>query len=169
MRFIMLILICLLTYSCVPIQIAPQIKDYKIKKGKRFKRKLPKQYAYIFEDPHGANSFYHFFNANHQQDAVDVAHNIAITIDHRTYYLSFFETEKKTKILNLIPSILGDDDEDQIDSIENWYIVLMVRDVHFNDALKQEYRERDKIITYLNKLKTSYINSITYESSWTPD
>lgn len=163
MRLITFIFICLLTYSCVPIQIAPQIKDYKIKKGKRFKRKLPKQQAYIFQDPHGTDSFYHFFNSNYQQNDVDVAHNIAVTIDHRVYYLSFFETEKKTKIINLIPSILGDDDEDQINSIENRYIILMIRDAYFNDALKQGYRERDKVITYLNELKTSYINSITYD------
>lgn len=163
MRFITLLLICLFTYSCVPIQIAPQIKDYKIKKGKRFKRKLPKQQAYIFEDPHSENSFYYFFNTNYQKDAVDIAHNIAITIDHGVYYLSFFETAKKTKIINLLPSILGDDNEDQIDSIENNYIVLMVSDANFNDALKKGYRERDKVITYLNTLKTSYIHSITYD------
>lgn len=163
MKFITFILICLLTYSCVPIQIAPQIKDYKIKKGKRFKRKLPKQQAYIFENPHGVDSFYYFFNTNYQQNDIDIAHNIAITIDHRTYYLSFFEAEKKTKILNLIPSILDSNDDNEISSIEKRYIVLMVRDVHFNDALKKGYRERDKVTAYLSKLKTSYISSITYD------
>ncbi len=167
MRFIVFVLICLLTYSCVPVQIAPQIKDYKVKKGKKFKRKLPKQQAYIFEDPHGANAFYHFFNANHQQDAVDIAHNIEITIDHRIYYLSFFETDKKTKVLNLIPAIFGDDSE--IESIEKWYIALMVRDAYFNDALKEGHRERDKVIAYLNKLKASYIQHITYDNSWVLD
>jgi len=169
MRYIFTLLSVLLLYSCVPLQVAPQIKNYKIKKGKHFKRKLPKQQAYIFEDPHGANSFYYFFNSSYRQDNVDVAHNIPITIDHRTYYLSFFEAVKKTKVLNLLPAMLSKDGESEIEKIEKWYIALMVRDAYFNDALKKGYRERDEIISYLNKLKKGYVDHITYDNSLTKD
>lgn len=171
MRFITLALICLLTYSCIPLQIAPHIKDHKITKGKKFKRKLPKQQAFIFEDPKNASEFYIYINTKFQLADVDVESNIPIVIDNRTYFLSFHEVEKKTKTLDFSSALINraisgsdasSDEEIDIVRIGKWYIALMVTDVGLNDALDESHRERDKVIQYLSSLKNEYLHSSNY-------
>ena len=43
--------------SCTPLSFAPNIKTDKVKLAKRFKRDLPKQHGFIFEDPKKQMSF----------------------------------------------------------------------------------------------------------------
>ena len=48
--------------------IAPNIEDYKITKGKDFKRSLPKREMFIFEDPKEAGHFYTYVNTKFNLD-----------------------------------------------------------------------------------------------------
>ena len=175
MRYILTILIALLLCACFPVQIAPEIRDYKITKGKKFKRSLPKRYTYVFEDYKNADEFYYYINTKFQRDDNYVEDNTQITIDNRSYYLSFYEVEKKTKIVNLIPilierTISGSDapSEEEIDVIREgtWYIVLTVQDVAFKDALSPSHREQQKVIDYLSKLKSEYFTTTDYYSAY---
>ena len=175
MRFITLALICLLTYSCIPLQIAPHIKYHKITKGKKFKRKLPKQQAFIFEDPKNANEFYNYINTKFQlADDVYVESNIPIVVNNRSYFLSFYEVEKSSKALDLAPALInrtvgGDSSSGEgvgIIRIGKWYIALTVNDVSLNDALDESHRERDKIIRYLSSLKNEYLHSSNYHDAY---
>ena len=61
-RIIIVITVFFLFSSCVPVRIAPSIQDYKVMKGKRFKKGLSKRYFFIFEDPKEANQFYNYVN-----------------------------------------------------------------------------------------------------------
>ena len=62
MKQLAIILVLLIFSSCIPLRIAPNIDDYKIKVAKKFKRKLPKTNAFIFEDPKEADAFYNYIN-----------------------------------------------------------------------------------------------------------
>ncbi len=66
MKQLATILFFLIFSSCIPLSIAPNIEDYKIKVAKKFKRKLPKDYAFIFEDTKEANEFYNYINLKYE-------------------------------------------------------------------------------------------------------
>jgi hypothetical protein len=63
---LLLILSLFLFQACIPLRIAPSIDDYKIAKGKKFKRSLSKRQMFIFEDAKEAEEFYHFVNTKFQ-------------------------------------------------------------------------------------------------------
>ena len=67
-KSIVLALLAFFTFSCIPLQIAPNIDGAKIYKGKKFKKQLPKQHVYVFEDPKDANEFYTYINAKFDID-----------------------------------------------------------------------------------------------------
>ena len=96
-------LLILIAYSCIPYKIAPNIEGEKIIKAKKFKKNLPNFYGFIFEDPKNANEFYNFINAKYNLKHLNVDSNVPISINNETYYLSFFEREKATETINLIP------------------------------------------------------------------
>lgn len=47
---LLVVILVIVVQSCIPLPIAPNIEDYKITKGKKFKRSLPKRQMFIFED-----------------------------------------------------------------------------------------------------------------------
>ncbi len=51
MRPLIFIIISFFMFSCIPIKIAPNIETDKLVKAKRFKRDLPRNYGFVFEDP----------------------------------------------------------------------------------------------------------------------
>ena len=107
MKQLTVILVLLLfTTSCIPLRIAPNIKDYKIQVAKKFKRKLPKNYAFIFKDPKEADDFYNFINLKYNLNHENVEQNVPILIENRYYFLSFYESEIPSKYLNFIPFIV---------------------------------------------------------------
>lgn len=169
--YLLIICIC---YSCIPLQIAPDLTEGKIYKGKRFKRSLPKQHTYVFSDPKEANEFYYFIQSKYNLTHDETENNIAIMIDNRRYYLSFFETEKSTQTINLIPimldSALNSDDcdpflEDMYTSrTGQWYIALTITDPELNDALDPEYRNSDNILSYVTELQEEYLATQDYKS-----
>ena len=60
-----MVLFVFFTVSCIPLQIAPNIEGAKVYKGKKFKKQLPKQNVYVFEDPKDVNEFYTYINAKY--------------------------------------------------------------------------------------------------------
>jgi hypothetical protein len=172
LKHLSILLILFLISSCIPIRIAPNIKDYKVKIAKRFKRKLPRSYAFIFEDPKDANEFYNYINIRYQLHYQDVELNVPLTIDNEVFFLSFYEAEIPTKTINLIP-VLVDAKleqngitpilEDSYSSrFGNWYLVLTVTDSDMSDCLKSSHKDYQKVVKYLRNLKNEYLSTSNY-------
>ena len=89
--------------SCIPVKIVPDIKGEKIANAKKFKKDLPNCYGFLFEDTKNAAEFYNFMNAKYDLNHTNFESNMLITINNKIYYLSFFERERTTKTVNLIP------------------------------------------------------------------
>ena len=106
MRIVYFLLLVFLTTSCVPIRIAPNIKEHKIVKANKFKRKLPKQYAFVFEDPKEAKEFYNYVNTKFQLDHQAVDWDVPFKVENQFHYLRFYETEIPNKTLNFIPFLI---------------------------------------------------------------
>lgn len=159
-------------FSCIPLQIAPNIDGAKIYKGKKFKKQLPKQYVYVFEDPKDANEFYTYINAKFDIDYDIGGGNVPITINQKKYYLTFYEVERNTKTVNLVPIAVDIASESKGNDpiFENmytsrngsWYIALTVSDDNFNDNLKEEDPAHKQILKHLDYLRNEYLTTANY-------
>ncbi len=172
MKQLPILLIFFLITSCIPIRIAPKIKDYKVKVAKKFKRNLPRDHAFIFKDPKEADEFYNYLNIRYQLNHQNVDENILFTIDDNKFFLSFYETEIPTKTINLLPMLI----DAALDSKEmgtyfediymsrkgNWYLVLTVFDVNMKDCLKPNHKYQKEVIIYLKNLKREYLSTNNY-------
>ena len=162
----------LLMYSCIPLKIAPNIEGEKIVNAKKFKKDLPNFQGFIFEDTKNANEFYNFINAKYDLKHINVDSNVPIIINNKTYYLSFFERERITKTLNLIPIIvdakLNENGNDAIlqdlHTSRNgfWYIIITVTDAEIKDCLNANHPQNEVIIKYLKNLKNEYFSTSNY-------
>ena len=171
-KFIFFLLLGCSTNSCIPLQIAPNIEGGKIYRGKKFQKQLPKQEVYVFEDPKNANEFYTYINAKFDIDYDVDGGNVPIIINDQKYYFTFYEVERKTKTVNLIPIAVDTAlDSKDIDPVfENsyisrsgsWYIALTVTDDNFNDNLKIADPAYKEIIKYLDHLRSEYLNTANY-------
>ena len=169
-------LLILSIYSCIPFKIAPKIEGDKIVKAKKFKKNLPNSYGFVFEDTKKANEFYNFINTKYNLKHVNVDVNVPIIIDNTTYYLSFFEREKSTETLNLIPLAIDMSRENKGNDpiLENlhtsrsgfWYVVLTVTDNELKDCLKPSYPNQEVVVKHLKKLRTEYFTTSNY--TWNP-
>ena len=65
-----------------------------------FKRKLPKHYSFIFEDPKEANEFYNFIKQKYELNYEDFERNVPFGVNDKNYFLSFYETVIPTKTLD---------------------------------------------------------------------
>ena len=176
MRRILFYFLLLFLNSCIPLSVAPTISEYKITKAKRFKRDLPKVYGFIIEDRKYADEFYHFINLKYDLGHLNVETNVPFQIDGRFFYLSFFEREKVTRTLNLIPIFvdakLASDESDPLleehhsSRIGKWYIIITVADEQMEDALASEYELREKVIQYLKDLKEEYYSTDNYMEAY---
>ncbi|MCK5402027.1 MAG: hypothetical protein KAJ28_10375 [Flavobacteriaceae bacterium] len=167
---ILLVLLIFFT-SCIPLRIAPNIKDYKIKVAKKFKRKLPNNYAFIFEDPKEADDFYHFINLKYELNHNNVERNVPFAVNNKKYFLSFYETTIPTKTLDFFPVLfeatiamtLGGQDsyggEVEITRTNSWYLVLTVCDPNLEDCLEPNNKYRAEVLSYLRDLKLEYLSS----------
>ena len=172
MKSIYFLVLIFFATSCIPIRIAPEIKDQKIMVAKKFRRTFPKEYAFIFQDPKDANEFYNYINTKFQLDHVDVDYDVPLKLDGRQYFLSFYEAEIPTKILNLLPiAVDATLDSNNIDPIlsdhyvsrsDNWYIAITILDNDSNNCLKPNYIHRASIIHYLKRLKQEYLTTSNY-------
>ena len=172
MKKISILLTLLLLTSCIPLRIAPTIKDNKVMLAKKFKRDLPRFHSFIFKDPKDADEFYNFINMKYDLKHKDVEWNVPFFIDGKEYFLSFYESEIPTKTVNLIPIIIDAELESKGNSplledihfsrIGNWYLVLTVFDSEIEDCLRPEYESREKVLKYLKELKEEYLTTHEY-------
>ena len=159
--------------SCIPLRIAPNIKDYKLTKGKRFKKGLPKKTVFVFEDPKEANEFYHFVNTKFQLSDYYVDVQVPFQAEGNTYFFSFYEVEIPTKTLNLVPIVLDGvlSEAANIDPVfeevyssrtGNWYIAMEVFSETEQDCLMDGSVSRDIVLPYLRQLKNEYLSTDNY-------
>lgn len=143
--------------------------------AKRFKRKLPNQYAYIFTDPKDADEFYYYLSAKFPPNqAGDSEDNMPLQINNTDYYISFYETEKKSRIVNLLPALANEAmrnknipielDEPPIVRDGTWYMVLTITDPAFNDALSPNNVDQKKVLAYVKSLHDDYLSTSNYNS-----
>ncbi len=140
--------------------------------AKKFQRKLPRQYAFIFEDPKNANEFYDFINMKYNLNDYIVEHNVPFKIKNSEFFLSFHETERVTKTVNLVPVLVdakreSNGNEAILTDLHTsrkgkWYIVLTVTDSDINDSLAPNYIAQKEVIEYLRALKTEYLTTHNY-------
>ncbi|WP_136468152.1 hypothetical protein [Flagellimonas onchidii] len=159
--------------SCIPLRIAPIIKDYKITKGKRFKRGLPKKSMFIFEDPKDENEFYNYINTKFQLEDYYVDVEVPFMVNGQKFYFSFYEVEIPTKTINLIPlmidGILSQTtemdpmlEEVHTSRIGNWYVAIEIFSDNQKDCLQEDSIFRPQLLAYLTQLKNEYLNTVNY-------
>ncbi len=173
MKHILTVLVAVFLFtSCIPLRIAPNIKEDKIKIAKRFKRSLPRQYALIFKDPKDADEFYYFIDAKYHLNNETVEDNVPFKIDDKEFSFSFYEVEKIAETLNLIPILIdakrqSNDNDPLLEEVHtsrkgHWYIVLTSSDGNMNDCLDPDYPDRGLVIKHLRSLRTQYLNTHNY-------
>jgi hypothetical protein len=159
-------------FSCIPLRIAPTIKTDKVMVAKKFKRKLPKLYAFIFEDPKEANEFYNYVNIKYELNHENVEWNVPFEISEKLFYFSFYEVEIPNKTLNLLPIFIDGAleskdynpifEESYISRTGHWYLAITVSDYTFKDCLKPDYIYREAILKYLSDLRIAYLKTSNY-------
>jgi hypothetical protein len=175
MRYLVAFLPVFLIFSCIPIKIAPKIKDDKVVKAKKFKRKLSKDYAFIFKDTKESEEFYSFINTKYDLDNESVNANVPFILDKKLYFFSFNEIEKETKTLNFLPFLIdaalqNNDMEPMLEDtytsrFGHWYIVMQVYDVDNNDCLNPNYPQRKQVIEYLRNMRKEYFATVNYNET----
>ncbi len=158
--------------SCIPLKIAPNIEGAKVYTGKKFKKGLPKKQVYVFEDPKEANDFYYFLNTKFNTDYDIFGGNVPVIINGRNHFLSFYEIERTTQTVNLLPIVVDAALENKTGTtmFENnyesrsgfWYIALTVSDDALADNLNDEYPQKESIIKYLDHLRNEYLTTDNY-------
>ena len=172
MKQSLLALCTLFCFSCIPLRIAPKIESHKVMVAKKFKRKLPKRHAFIFEDPKDANEFYNYINTKYELYHQDVEFNVPFVVNNNEYFFSFHETEIPDKTLNLLPiavdlTLKSKEWDPMFEGLYetrkgNWYLVLTVSDDDFKDCLKPGHPDREAILEYLRKMQTEYLTTSNY-------
>ncbi|MFV8379094.1 hypothetical protein [Flavobacterium sp. LB3R33] len=169
-------LLIFLSHSCIPLRVAPKIEGDKIVQAKKFKKDLPNCYGFVFEDKKKADEFYNFINAKYNLKHNNVDSNVPIVIDNKTFYMSFFERERVTKTLNLIPIAVDAGlqnkgnktlfDDNYTSRRGFWYIVISVRDKEIKDCLDPNYPEQTIVAKHLKKLKDEYFMTTNYVEAY---
>lgn len=168
----LIILLLLLVTSCFPVRNAPKIEGDKLMVAKKFKKGLPKTHALVFEDPKDANEFYNFINTKYELNHINVEDNVPFVLDNETFYFSFYEIERISKTINLVPVLVdatlenkGKDPvltEYHTSREGTWYLVLTASDYDSNDALSPKHPSHKKIENYLRNLRIEYLNTSNY-------
>ncbi len=173
MKRFLIILSVLCASSCIPLRIAPNIKDYKITKGKKFKRGLPKKTIFVFEDPKDANEFYQYINTKFHLEDYYVDVEVPFEVEGKSFFFSFYEVEIPTKTINLLPLVVDGvlsqaaDMDPVFEEIHtsrkgNWYIAMEVFSHSEDDVLKEGSVSRDVVLPYLRNLKNEYLATDNY-------
>jgi len=180
-KLLLLALTTFLLQSCIPLRIAPNIENYKVKKGKRFKRTLSKRHMFIFEDQKEANEFYGFVNTKFQLDDAAVYDDVPFLIDGEQYFFAWYEVEIPDKSLNLIPIAfdtflnvaVGNDEVESFVSSEentfsrkgNWYVAIEVYSDIEKDCLTKTSLSKKAVLNYLHTLKEEYLATNNYNDT----
>ncbi|MCL5247287.1 hypothetical protein M4I21_15805 [Cellulophaga sp. 20_2_10] len=175
--FVVAVVLCLF-HSCIPLRVAPNIQDYKITKGKTFKRGLPRQQVFVFEDPKNESEFYKYIDTKFQLYNTDVFDNVPFFINSTPYYFSFYEVEKKDKSIDILTPALGAlanraigseedpshlfNDEAHVRIDGNYYIAIIAYDESGKDCLDKKSLSRPLVLNYLRALKEEYLVTHNY-------
>ena len=156
--------------SCIPLRIAPDIANDRLMVAKKFKKKLPKHYALIFEDPKDEGEFFYYINDRYHLFEQNVRSNVPVTIENETFFLSFYEVEIPTKTINFVPLLLdglliSSNQDPWFQDLEfsrngHWYLVLTVTDANKADCLQPDYPCHQEILNYLRALRIDYLNAV---------
>lgn len=155
----------LLLQSCIPIKFAPNIEDYKIVRGSKFKKGLPSRNIFVFEDNKDANEFYNYVNAKFNLEDIKVMDDVPFEIEGNQYFFSFYEVDKTTKSLDMLPfltSVITNADDTEtptMDREDSYYIAIEVYSDFENDCLAMEALSRTLVLKYLRELKEQYQNT----------
>ena len=174
-ELLLLILILFLFQSCIPLRIAPKIDDYKITKGKKFKRSLSKRQMFIFEDAKEAEQFYNFVNIKFQLKDVNVYDDVPFEMNGQQYFFAWYEVEIPNKFINLLPIFidgifaaanLDTRLEDSYSSRKgNWYLALEVYNDLESDCLAKTSLSMEAVLMYLRALKKEYLAIHNYNET----
>ncbi|NJB71479.1 hypothetical protein GGR42_001941 [Saonia flava] len=163
--------------SCIPIRIAPNISDYKLTTGKKFKRNLPKRNMFIFEDPKEAGHFYDYVNIKFQLNDEDVYDDVPFVVDGIQYFFAFYETEIQDKSIPILAALMdvalsratSSDDYEPVFTPKggvyrkgNWYIAIEVYSDLEKDCLGENSFSREVVLKYLRSLKDEYLSTHNY-------
>ncbi|WP_422104603.1 hypothetical protein [Winogradskyella sp.] len=154
-KHVISILLGITITACIPVSFAPDFnkKGYKVKEAQRFKRKLPEQQAFIFEDTKEADAFYDFINTKFELNDLDVDFEVPFRIEGQLYYLSFYEVEKSTTAIDLFNIT-----DELVHEVGTWYIVITVIDNDSKDGLKASHPKHQLILQYLKDLRQEYLD-----------
>ena len=177
-RILLLTILGCVLHSCIPLRIAPNIKDYKVVDGKKFRKGLPQKTLFVFEDPKNDGDFYNYINTKFQLDDYYVDIEGPFELDGGTFNFSFYEVAIEDKTLNLVPlavdvfvsAAVGDDEvgtyvaneENTLARKGNWYIAIEVFSDGTKDCLHETNGSRDVVLTYLRELKKEYLATHNY-------
>lgn len=177
-KLTLVILGVLFLNSCIPIRVAPNITDYKLAKGKGFKKGLPQKTTFIFEDPKEAGEFYDYVNTKFNLLDYFVDVEVPFEIDGKDYFFSFYEVEKTTNTINLFPlafdvaanaalknenfETYATNQNTTIIRNGNWYIAIEVFNVTDKDCLHEDSKSRAIVLPYLRSLKQEYLSTNNY-------
>ncbi len=170
-QFIILVLALSLS-ACIPLRKAPEINQHKVMDAKKFKRKLPRETAFIFEDPKDANAFYNFINSKYNLNHFDVGIDTPIQIGTCTYYLNYYEAEIPDKTFNLFGFVVDAKleqndmspifDDAYVTRHGHWYIAITAHDSDNKNCLTSKHPDRKKIHDYLKMLRSEYLNTSSF-------
>lgn len=173
-RKLSVISILFLLHACIPLRIAPTIEDYKVTKGKKFKRSLPKREMFVFEDSKEANEFYSYINMRFELNDENVYDDVPFEIAGQLYFFSFYEVEIPDKSINLFPFLFSatlnaafnNEDEEVSEPEEvrndNYYIAIEVYNDLEPDCLQINSLSREIVLKYLRALKNEYFSTDNY-------
>ncbi len=174
-KTLILLAILIVIQSCIPIRIAPNIDDYKVTKGKKFKRSLPKREMFVFEDPKDVNHFYNYIDTKFQLNDENVYDDVPFIINDTQFFFSHYEIEIPTKMLNVggfvVDAMLDDAGvgpvfEDSYSSRKgHWYIAIEVYNDFENDCLNADALSREAVLKYLRALKQEYLTTHNYNET----
>ncbi|MRI01100.1 hypothetical protein GH721_11215 [Kriegella sp. EG-1] len=167
-------LVLFICQSCIPLRIAPNIQTYKISKGKKFKRGLPKRQMFIFEDTKQAGAFYDYVNIKYELNDIDVYDDIPFQIAGQEYFFSFYEIDIPDKSVNFLPVLfeqainaalhIEDDNNAEPKEIrkDNFYIAIEVYSDIEKDCLSSEALSKESVLKYLSNLRQEYLTTKNY-------
>jgi hypothetical protein len=148
------------------------MEEGKVVKAKKFIKKLPGQYSYVFDDPKGANEFYNYINAKYQISYDDIDGNVPVAIAGKNYFLTFYEVNKQTKTVNLIPMVVDAALEEkghepilenaEVTRFGKWYLALTLTDENFKDGLNTDHENYKEVEAYVSGLRNEYLSTTHY-------
>tara|TARA_R110002012_G_scaffold263456_2_gene446564 strand:- start:234274 stop:234834 length:561 start_codon:yes stop_codon:yes gene_type:complete len=167
-----------MVHSCIPLRIAPKIDDFKLVKGKKFKRGLPKRTMFVFTDTKDAEEFYNYINTKFQLDDDRVYDDVPFNIHEDQFFFSFYEVAISDKSLNVAtpflaalgnkllevgdePSTIFNPDASVI-LTSNYYIAIEVYSDDEYDCLAKDSVSKEVVLNYLSALKNQYLATHNY-------